>query len=664
MMRKAKISGIAAQQLRMLVVGGSERDFADLRESLAGANGGPFHLEHAASPENVLNQFERGSYDLLLCSHKSTDNAAFQLLRQVRQRDSGVPLIFLSHPLNKSVIEAATQTVVAHYAAQNQCPAAYATHAIAFDVDSAERQHRESEETLGKLWRSVEQMADALIIMNRSGVMEYVNPAFEALTGYSREEAIGQTLGILKSEEQAGELYEEMWNSALSGDVFRGVVMNRTKNGETLILEKVLTPLRDGSGEIAHFISTCRDITERRKLESDLQQAQKMDAIGRLAGGVAHDFNNLLLVISAYAELMLDSIAAEDPLRRNVGEIMTASRRAADLTRQLLAFGRKQMQLLQVLDLNTVIGEIAGMLPRLIGEDIELVFVPAKHLGKVKADPIQIEQVVMNLAANARDAMPDGGTLTIETASVRVDESYVQRHSIVPAGDYVLLTVTDSGQGIAAVHMAHIFEPFYTTKEAGKGTGLGLATVYGIVKQNGGFVWVYSEPGLGTTFKIYLPQVKSLNGDGRIAKLAEHAPRGCETVLLVEDEASVREASRQFLAQSGYNVLEATDGEDGLRASREHHGRIHLMVTDVVMPRLGGPRLAARLWEERPDMKVLFVSGYAEKTVLQHGKIDVATQFLQKPFSLKTLARKIREVLEADEARSLATTSRGLENSD
>ena len=299
-----------------------------------------------------------------------------------------------------------------------------------------------------------------------------------------------------------------------------------------------------------------------------------------------------------------------------------------------------------------------------MGEDIELVFVPAKHLGKVKADPIQIEQVVMNLAANARDAMPDGGTLTIETASVRVDESYVQRHSIVPVGDYVLLTVTDSGQGIAAVHMAHIFEPFYTTKEAGKGTGLGLATVYGIVKQNGGFVWVYSEPGLGTTFKIYLPQVKSLNGDGRIAKLAEHAPRGCETVLLVEDEASVREASRQFLAQSGYNVLEATDGEDGLRASREHHGRIHLMVTDVVMPRLGGPRLAARLWEERPDMKVLFVSGYAEKTVLQHGKIDVATQFLQKPFSLKTLARKIREVLEADEARSLATTSRGLENSD
>jgi len=502
-------------------------------------------------------------------------------------------------------------------------------------------------------------MADTLIIMDRSGVMEYVNPAFEALTGYSRQEAIGQTLEILESEKQAGELYEEMWNTVLSGNVFRGIVMNRKKNGETLIIEKALTPLRDGSGEITHFISTGWDITERRKLESELQQAQKMDAIGRLAGGVAHDFNNLLLVISAYAELMLDSCAAEDPLRRNVAEIMTASRRAADLSRQLLAFGRKQMQLLKVLDLNTVIGEITTMLPRRIGEDIELVFAPAHDLGKVKADPIQIEQVVMNLAANARDAMPGGGTLTIETATVRVDESYVQRHSIVPVGDYVLLTVTDSGQGIAAEDMAHIFEPFYTTKEAGKGTGLGLATVYGIVKQNGGFVWVYSEPGLGTTFKVYLPQVQSLSSEIVITKPAESSPRGCETLLLVEDEASVRQAARQFLTRSGYTVLEATDGEDAIRAAREYRGLIHLLVTDVVMPRMGGPTLAERLTDERPDMKVLFVSGYAENTVLKHGKIDVATRFLQKPFSLKTLARKVREVLEANEASALAASSRG-----
>jgi PAS domain S-box-containing protein len=520
---------------------------------------------------------------------------------------------------------------------------------------STDCQQQESE-TLRKLWRSVEQSADSLAIMDRQGVMEYVNPAFQALTGYTQQEAIGQSHEILKSDQQPQELYDQIWETVLAGDVFRGVVMDRKKNGETIIIEKTLTPLRDGCGNITHFICTGRDITERRKLESDLQQAQKMDAIGRLAGGVAHDFNNLLLVISAYAELMLDSLPEANPLRRNVDEIISASRRAADLTRQLLAFGRKQMQSLQVLDLNNVIGEIAGMLPRLIGEDIELVFVPGKKLGKIKVDPIQIEQVVMNLAANARDAMPDGGTLTIETATVRVDESYVQRHSIVPEGDYVVLSIADSGQGIPPEHLPHIFEPFYTTKEAGKGTGLGLATVYGIVKQNAGFIWVYSEPELGTTFKIYLPAIHPLTRARQVQTTSEPAPRGCETLLLVEDEASVRQASRQFLRQSGYTVLEAADGEQALRVSREYPGPIDLMISDVVMPKMGGPRLAEWLSDERPDLKVLFVSGYAENTVLQHGKVDVTTRFLQKPFSLKALARKVREVLETSESAALATT--------
>jgi CheY-like chemotaxis protein len=280
-------------------------------------------------------------------------------------------------------------------------------------------------------------------------------------------------------------------------------------------------------------------------------------------------------------------------------------------------------------------------------------------LGKVKADPVQIEQVVMNLAANARDAMPGGGMFTIETATVQVEESYVQRHSIVPPGDYVLLTATDTGQGITAEHLAHIFEPFYTTKEAGKGTGLGLATVYGIVKQNRGFVWVYSEPGFGTTFKIYLPQVRSLTDEVRVAKIVESSPRGSETLLLVEDEASVRQASRQFLVQSGYHVLEATDGEDALRVSRDYHGPIQLMISNVVMPGMGGPKLAEHLADERPDMKVLFVSGYAENTVLRHGKIDVVSRFLQKPFSLKALARKVREVLDASASLTSTTSYRG-----
>jgi two-component system, cell cycle sensor histidine kinase and response regulator CckA len=341
-----------------------------------------------------------------------------------------------------------------------------------------------------------------------------------------------------------------------------------------------------------------------------------MDAIGKLAGGVAHDFNNLLMVISAYAELMLDSVAPEHPLRRNVQEIMTASRRAADLTRQLLAFGRKQVQSLQLVDLNWIVEEINKMLPRLIGEDIELIFAPGQNLGKVKADLVQIEQIVMNLAANARDVMPKGGKLTIETANVQLDEDYVQEHSIVPAGDYVLLAVTDSGTGIASEHMAHIFEPFYTTKGEGKGTGLGLATVYGIVKQNGGFVWVYSEPGLGTTFKIYLPRVQQGIEKIHSSKPIEISSKGCETVLLVEDELAVRQSTREYLMLNGYIVLEAKNGEDALCIARDYIPPIHMMITDVVMPNMGGAKRAGHLATERPSMKVLFVSGYAENTVL------------------------------------------------
>jgi signal transduction histidine kinase/CheY-like chemotaxis protein len=438
-----------------------------------------------------------------------------------------------------------------------------------------------------------------------------------------------------------------LWQTILSGNVFRDVMVNRKKNGDVFVVEKTITPLRDNEGKITHFISNDRDMTDQRRLETQLHQAQRMDAIGRLAGGVVHDFNNLLIVISSYAELMLDSLAPQHPLRRNVDEIQKASRRAADLTRQLLAFGRKQMQTLQLLDLNAIIEEVNKMLPRLIGEDIELAFVPGAKLGKVKADPGQIEQVLMNLAANARDAMPKGGTLLIETASVRLDDAYVQAHSIVPPGEYILLTVTDSGQGIAPEHLLHIFEPFYTTKEEGKGTGLGLATVYGIVKQNSGFIWVYSEPGLGTTFKIYLPQAKGAAVVLPPVPSAEGYSGGCETVLLAEDESAVRQSTREFLSLNGYIVLEAKNGTDALAVAREYKGPIHLMISDVVMPQMGGARLAGELASERPDMKVLFVSGYAETTVARHGAIDVTTRFLQKPFSLRTLALKMREVLDA-----------------
>ncbi len=520
-----------------------------------------------------------------------------------------------------------------------------------------ERRHQQTEDTLRKLWRAVEQSADLVMITDREGVIEYVNPAFEVLTGFAPGELMGQTPRVLKSGQQTPEIYKELWQTVLSGNVFRCTMVNRKKNGDVFVAEKTITPLRDSRGNITHFISNDRDITDRRRMENQLQQAQKMDAIGRLAGGVAHDFNNLLMVISSYAELMLDSLAPQHPLRHNVDEIQKASRRAADLTRQLLAFGRKQMQTLQLLDLNLLIEDFNKMLPRLIGEDVELVFVPGQKLGKVKADPVQIEQVLMNLVANARDAMPRGGKLTIETASVRLDDVYVQQHSIVPPGEYVLLTVTDSGSGIGSEHLPHIFEPFYTTKEEGKGTGLGLATVYGIVKQNSGFIWVYSEPGLGTTFKIYLPRARQGKPVLQPSITVEGSPRGCETLLLAEDEAAVRQSIRQFLTLNGYVVLEAKNGSEALALARGYSGPIHLMISDVVMPQMSGAELAAELTSDRPDMKVLFVSGYAEATVLRHGAIDVTTRFLQKPFSLKALARKIREVFDAKKSSAAAAGS-------
>jgi PAS domain S-box-containing protein len=652
----AETSEAAGPKIHLLLLGDQTTGPNLLRDLLMRAGDGQLCLDWVESPDEACEQMRTSEYDLLLVDGKAGDDSALQLLRSLPR---STPVIFLQGNQDDSSSKAIVQSVFCNRVRgcdpARQCLAIAIVSAI--NSYRRERQRQTSEEILHKLRRTVEQSPDPVMITGRSCVLEYVNPAFEALTGYSRDEVIGQTLGILKSEQQAGELYEEMWDTVLSGKTFHGIVMNRKKNGETFVLEKSITPLRNAAGEVTHYISTGRDITDQRRLESQLQQAQKMDAIGRLAGGVAHDFNNLLMVISAYAELTLESLPAEHPSRAKLDEIINASRRAAELTKQLLAFGRKQMQSLRLLDLNTVLAQIGRMLPRLIGEDIQLLFVPGQNLDKVRADPVQIEQIVMNLAANARDAMPGGGKLTIETSNVHLDENCVQHHSIVPPGDYVLLAVTDSGMGIPQEHLVHIFEPFYTTKEEGKGTGLGLATVYGIVKQNGGFIWVYSEPGMGTAFRIYLPRAQSAMAEVASTGIAQDSPHGCETLLLVEDEAAVRESTRDFLMERGYTVLEAANGEDALRVSREYCGPIDLMISDVVMPKMSGPNLAERLLAERPHMKVLFVSGYAENTVLRHGKIDVTARLLQKPFGLNTLGRKIREVLSGSESITKAATA-------
>jgi len=416
-------------------------------------------------------------------------------------------------------------------------------------------------------------------------------------------------------------------------------------------VDKTITPVRNAQGEVTHFISNDRDISEVRRLETALFQAHKMDAIGQLAGGVAHDFNNLLMVISSYAELMLDHVPPEHKLHRNVQQILGASRRAADLTRQLLAFGRKQMQTLQIVDLNNIVQGIARFLPRLIGEDIDLKIVAGTELGRVHVDPGQIEQVLMNLAANARDAMPDGGVLTIETRNIDLDETYVHAQNLVRPGEYVLLEVTDSGTGIPPEHLPHIFEPFYTTKEQGKGTGLGLATVYGIVKQSGGYIWVYSERNLGTAFKIYFPRVRKQGMvQNEACPRAIEEVRGTETILIVEDEQPVRSSLCECLRNYGYTVLDAGCGTDALALAKDHKDPIHLMISDMVMPGMSGWQVAEALSAIHSETKVLFVSGYAEQVVNSRINIQARDGFLQKPFTLRALALKVREILKAQSA--------------
>ncbi len=409
-------------------------------------------------------------------------------------------------------------------------------------------------------------------------------------------------------------------------------------------------PLRDTEGDVCGAICMALDVTDRKRLEEQFRQAQKMEAVGRLAGGIAHDFNNLLMVIQGYADLMMERLPAGDSLHRNAEQIQVAARRATSLTQQLLAFSRKQMLAPKVLNIHSVVGDMEKILRRLIGEDVELRTSTQADLWLVKADRSQIEQVVMNLAVNARDAMPRGGRLTIETANVELDRSSAQPPLVLNPGKYVMLAVTDSGCGMDAAIQAHIFEPFYTTKEKGKGTGLGLATVYGIVKQSGGYIWVYSEPDRGTTFKIYLPKIEDeVPGEVLDRHPGSFAlPRGSEVILLVEDEKGVRELARQYLEMSGYTVLEAEDGQTALELSGMHSGPIHLLMTDVVMPGISGRELAERISRLRPGIKILYMSGYTDQSIVHHGILESDAVLLQKPFNMASLASKLREILSAE----------------
>jgi nitrogen-specific signal transduction histidine kinase len=403
--------------------------------------------------------------------------------------------------------------------------------------------------------------------------------------------------------------------------------------------------MRYAAGQPVEAVGSWLDITERKQLEEQFRHAQKMEAVGRLAGGVAHDFNNLLTVINGYGELVLGTLPAGDPTRELIKQIVGAGDRAAGLTRQLLAFSRKAIIEPKILDLKALVTDIDNMLRRVIGEDIQLAIVIDPELGAVKADPGQIDQVILNLAVNARDAMPQGGKLTIELRNLELDETYVLGHPEARPGPHVLLAVSDTGCGMDQATMTRIFEPFFTTKGE-NGTGLGLATVYGIVKQSGGHVAVYSEVGHGTTFRVYLPRLQQRPSSGKSQHGQAMMPRGSETVLLVEDEDGVRALSRHVLQVCGYTVLEATDGAEAVRIAGQHREHIDLLLTDVVMPRMSGREVAERVAGMHAGTKVLFLSGYTDDAVVRHGILEAEVAFLQKPFSPASLAAKVREVLD------------------
>ena len=522
-----------------------------------------------------------------------------------------------------------------------------ATH-LATIVVERERAEQELRQAENRYRSTIENAVEGFFQTTPAGGYVSVNPALARMYGYKNPAELVAAVGdighqVYVDPERRSDFKRLM---AKHGFVQGFEYQVHRKDGRKIWLSENARAVRDASGTVLYYEGTVVDITEKKELEAQLRQAQKMEAVGQLAGGIAHDFNNLLMVIQGNAEVMLDSISPSDAASQNAQQIKKATEHAASLTRQLLAFSRRQMLQPKVLDLSSVTAGLGKMLPRLIGTDIELKICPNAPSGWVKADQSQIEQVLLNLAVNARDAMPNGGKLIIETTNVDLDDSYARYHVNVPPGPYVLLTVSDTGTGMDAETQAHCFEPFFTTKASGRGTGLGLATVYGVVKQSGGWIWVYSEPGQGTTFKIYLPRVQQ---DAEPAKPTKHqsaVPRGCETIFVVEDQEGIRELACEFLENCGYYVLAAKDGAEALELADRYKKPIDLLLTDIVMPKVNGRELSQRLTAARPRMKTLFMSGYPERATPEQEMLVDESKFLAKPFSLRSLAGKVREALD------------------
>ena len=648
---------MTAQPIRLLVVD-DVRDHATLvAKSIHTVDGcSDASIVFAESFAEALAAFDRQTFDLVFVDYWLGARNGLTLLREIRRRGVQTPVIVLTSRAAEEVAVDAMKSGATDYLSNAQLSeealGRAIRHALALSAEEhqrriAEAAVRANEERFRAL---VENSSDALLLVNRDGRIIYLTPSSQRHLGWLPSDMTGRSiLDFLHQDDRL--LARARLTDALGrpGEALAQELRFQHADGTSRDMEGMAVN-RLNEPSVGAIVITVRDVTDRKRLEEQLRQAQKMEAVGRLAGGIAHDFNNLLTAILGYCNLMLDEIPPQDPLRHDLEEIRQAGDRAAALTRQLLAFSRRQMLQPQIIHINALVQQMEKMLRRTIGADIRLVTALGADLEPVKVDPASIEQVLVNLAMNARDAMPAGGTLTLETAMVELDAAYMELHAAVVPGRYVMLAVSDTGQGMDASTRARVFEPFFTTKEQGKGIGLGLATVYGIVKQSGGYIWVYSEPDRGTVFKVYLRPSPSTTMllHPEDDQLGTARTRGWETILVVEDEEAVRIVAREALQRQGYVVLEACHGLDALRVAERHQDLIHLMVTDLVMPHMSGRDLAQRLTEARPNMKVLYISGYTDHSVLQRD-LTPESAFLQKPFAPEIFMRTVRRILDERE---------------
>jgi len=627
--------------LRVLLVEDSDDDAALLARELKRA-GFDARFTRVQTSAELNAALDAGAYDLIVGDNSMPGFSGTEALAMVRARGLDVPFIFVSGSMAEDLAARAMEAGAGDALSKNNLRRLIPVIRRELREAAERRARREAEATYGAL---VEQAPLGIYRSTPAGRFVSANPALARMLGYDSPAdllALDMARDVYADPEERRRLIEQDTYTNTVYEEFEATWKKR--DGTRIRVQLSVRASRRGDGQIEFYETFVRDITAQRRLETQLAQAQKMEAIGRLAGGVAHDFNNLLTVILSYSDLLLEDLPGNAAQRDDVAQIRKAAEGASALTRQLLAFSRQQVLEPKVLDLNDTVTGIEKLLKRVLREDIALSATLAADAGRIRVDPGQLEQVLMNLAVNARDAMPRGGKLTIETANVDLDESDTQAYPAAKPGRYVMLAVTDTGSGMDAATQARIFEPFFTTKEIGKGTGLGLATVQGIVQQSGGFILVYSEPGHGTAFKIYLPRVNDA------VSAAESPPaeprRGTETILVVEDVTVVRDVTRQMLQRYGYQVLEAADGPAALRLAASYDAPIHLLLTDVVMPEMNGRDLAERLRESRPDMAVVFISGYTDDAVVRHGILQRGIAYLQKPFTPRSLALKIRAVLD------------------